>query len=80
VERAPRCPTEGLDPLPVVLALAALDLRALGTRARAAAVASYGWDRTFSELVGLYRRLLSEAPSAARATSTPPSTAPGITV
>jgi alpha-1,6-mannosyltransferase len=63
-----------------VLALAALDLRALGTRARAAAVASYGWDRTFSELVGLYRRLLSEAPSAARATSTPPSTAPGITV
>jgi glycosyltransferase involved in cell wall biosynthesis len=47
-----------------VLELAALDLRELGGRARAAAVASYGWDRTFSELVGLYRRLLGDAPSA----------------
>jgi glycosyltransferase involved in cell wall biosynthesis len=53
-----------------VLELAALDLRALGARARAAAVASYGWDRTFTELVGLYRRLLSDAPSAARVMST----------
>jgi glycosyltransferase involved in cell wall biosynthesis len=63
-----------------VLELAALDLRALGTRARAAAVASYGWDRTFTELVGLYRRLLSEAPSAARAINAPQSTAPRISV
>jgi len=61
-----------------VLELAALDLRGLGARARAAAVASYGWDRTFSELVGLYRRLLIEVPSAARATNTPPSPAPTI--
>ncbi len=63
-----------------VLELAALDLRALGARARAAAVASYGWDRTFTELVGLYRRLLSEAPSTARARGTPPSSAPRISV
>jgi alpha-1,6-mannosyltransferase len=63
-----------------MLELAALDLRALGARARAAAVASYGWDRTFTELVGLYRRLVSEAPSAARAVSSPPSPAPGIPV
>jgi hypothetical protein len=63
-----------------MLELAALELRALGARARAAAVASYGWDRTFTELVGLYRRLVSEAPSAARAVSSPPSPAPGIPV
>jgi alpha-1,6-mannosyltransferase len=63
-----------------VLELAALDLRALGGRARAAAVASYGWDRTFSELVGLYRRLVSEAPSTARAMDPPPSHAPRIRV
>ncbi len=50
-----------------VLELAALDLRELGARARAAAVASYGWDRTFTELVRLYRRLLSATPTAARA-------------
>jgi len=40
-----------------------------GRLARAAAVATDGWDGTFSELV---------APSTARAMSTPPSTAPGI--
>jgi hypothetical protein len=48
-----------------VLELAALDRRALGARARAGPVASYGWDRTFGELLGLYRRLVSEAPSPA---------------
>src|SRR5713226_8373126 len=63
-----------------VLELAALDLRHLGARARAAAVGSYGWDRKFTELVGLYRRLLSEAPSTARARGTPPSSAPRISV
>jgi glycosyltransferase involved in cell wall biosynthesis len=63
-----------------VLELAALDLRALGARARAAAVASYGWDRTFSELVGLYRRLVSEPPSTTRPIRPPPSAAPRISV
>jgi alpha-1,6-mannosyltransferase len=63
-----------------VLELAALDLRGLGARARAAAVASYGWDRTFSELVGLYRRLLSEVPSGGRAMSTTQSAARRIGV
>jgi hypothetical protein len=46
-------------------------------------VASYGWDRTFSELVGLYRRLLSEASSAARemtAPTAPEGAAPRISV
>ena len=61
-----------------VLELAALDLRHLG--ARAAAVASYGWGRTFTELVGLYRRLFSEAPSTARARGTPTGSAPRISV
>jgi alpha-1,6-mannosyltransferase len=63
-----------------LLELAALDLRHLGARARAAAVASYGWGRTFTELVGLYRRLLGEAPSTARARGTPTSSAPRISV
>ena len=63
-----------------VLELTALDLRELGARARTAAVASYGWDRTFTGLVGLYRRLLSEASSTARAMSIAPSPASRIRV
>ncbi len=51
-----------------------------GCRARAAAVANYGWDRTFSELIGLYRRLLSKAPSTTRARSNPPNPAPTVSV
>jgi len=41
--------------------LTALDLRELDRCACGAAVASYASDRTFTELVGLYRRLLTEA-------------------
>jgi len=63
-----------------VLELAALDLRELGTHARAAAVGSYGWDRTFKELDGLYQRLLSEAPNPARVRGTPSTPAPRISV
>ena len=58
--------------------LLALDLRAAGRRARAAAAERYGWDRTFSALIALYQELAApraRVASAARAASTAPSPA-----
>ena len=60
--------------------LLALDARAAARAARAAAVARYRWERTFTELVALYRRLVSERASPTRAASTAPSVAPRISV
>ena len=58
--------------------LVALDLAAAGRRARACAVARYGWERTFSELLELYRGLLAR--DAASASSRAPSAAGTMSV
>ena len=54
--------------------LVSLDLAEAGRGARACAVARYGWDRTFSELLELYRGLLPRE-AAASASSRAPSAA-----
>lgn len=58
--------------------LLALDLPAAGQRARRVAATRYSWDRTFSALLELYRRLA--AGSAAPASNTAPSPAGTINV
>jgi alpha-1,6-mannosyltransferase len=60
--------------------LLATDLAAAGRRARAVALERYSWDRTFTELLSLYRRLLHQPAGAARANSSAPSAAPSISV
>ncbi len=58
----------------------AANRREAGLKARAAVVQRYSWDRTFSELLALYRRLLQERASQLRANRTPPSPAPSMRV
>jgi alpha-1,6-mannosyltransferase len=60
--------------------LLASDLREAGARARATALARYSWDRTFTELLELYRRLVVQRSNDPRARSTAPSAAPSISV
>ena len=61
-----------------VVEVLALDRAVAGQRARAFAAKRYGWDRTFSELLALYGRLV--AGSAARASNRAPSPAGTISV
>jgi alpha-1,6-mannosyltransferase len=61
-------------------ALLATDLRQAGARARAAVLERYSWDRTFTELLALYRRLAVQRASDPRARSAAPSAAPSISV
>ncbi len=60
-------PGDAADFRRAALELLANDLRALGARARAAAVANYSWDRTFRVLLELYRSVVNgrspEAPA-----------------
>jgi alpha-1,6-mannosyltransferase len=72
-------PGDPSDCARAVSELAATDLRAAGRRARSVAVSRYSWDRTFTELFGLYRGLLESA-TAFRANRTTPSAAPKINV
>ena len=60
--------------------LLASDIAGAGRRARAEAVERYSWDRTFTELFGLYRRLAHQPAGASRANSSAPSAAPSISV
>jgi alpha-1,6-mannosyltransferase len=72
-------PGDPSDCARAVSELAATDLRAAGRRARDVAVSRYSWDRTFTELFALYRRLLDSA-SELRANKATPSTALSINV
>src|SRR5438552_3357078 len=56
-----------------------LDRATVGQHARAAAI-NYSWDRTFTELFGLYGALVARRSRAARASSSAPSPAPKISV
>ncbi|MGE5758832.1 MAG: glycosyltransferase [Gemmatimonadota bacterium] len=58
-----------------VAGLAMADLAEAGRLARDAAVRRYTWDRTFTELFTLYRRLADQAASQARPSSIAPSAA-----
>jgi alpha-1,6-mannosyltransferase len=60
--------------------LLATDVAAAGRGARAAALRHYRWDRTFTELFGLYRRLVLQPAGASRTNSNTPSAAPSISV
>ena len=73
-------PGDARDCAQAVAELAATDLRAAGRRARDVARSRYSWDRTFTELAALYRRLVVQAASEPRANSTAPSAAPRISV
>lgn len=73
-------PGDAHDCARAVAELAATDLRAAGGRARKVAQSRYSWDRTFTELFALYRRLVAQEAIETRANSTAPSAAPRISV
>ena len=71
---------DGRDCARAVRELLQSDPREAGRRARAAAVARYSWERTFGELLALYRRVVQCRPSQPRPKSSPPSAAPSKSV
>lgn len=73
-------PGDAHDCARAVAGLALTDLVAAGRLARGAAMRRYSWDRTFTELFALYRRLADQATSEVRASSIVPSAAPSTSV